>query len=150
MTAAIQTARELISFRIREQDFCIDIVSVREIRGWTPATPLPRAPAHVMGVINLRGAVMPVIDLAARLGLGSTPPNDRNVIVVVWDGARQVGLMVDAVSETLTIDAGDLHPAGEVAAGFATDFVEGFLTLGERTVTVLRLAEVLPSLDEAA
>jgi purine-binding chemotaxis protein CheW len=93
---------------------------------------------------------MPVLDLAARLGLGATPPNDRNVIVVVWDGKRQVGLLVDAVSETLNISGDDLHPAGEVAAGFATRFIEGFLTMGERTMTVLCLTEVLPSLDEVA
>ena len=64
-----RSARELIAFRIGEQEFCVDIMSVREIRGWTPATPLPHAPSYVRGVINLRGAVLPIVDLAARLGL---------------------------------------------------------------------------------
>src|SRR6516162_5660498 len=75
MTDIAQNAidrRELISFRIGEQEFCVDIMSVREIRGWTAATPLPKSPDFVRGVINLRGAVLPIIDLSARLGLGFT------------------------------------------------------------------------------
>src|SRR5215475_15482288 len=93
--------RELISFRIGAQEFCVDIMAVREIRGWTQATPLPQAPNYVCGVINLRGAVLPIVDLSARLGLGVTQPDVRNVIIVVRIGPRLVGLLVDAVSEIL-------------------------------------------------
>ena len=98
----IRLASELISFRIGAQEFCVDIMAVREIRGWTPATPLPQAPSYVRGVINLRGAVLPIVDLSARLGLGDTEPSVRNVIIVVRIGTRLVGLLVDAVSEILT------------------------------------------------
>ena len=78
--------QELISFRIGEQEFCVDIMAVREIRGWTQATPLPQAPSYVRGVINLRGAVLPIVDLAARLGLGEQVEDGlgaRNRIVLV-------------------------------------------------------------------
>ena len=69
MTEAKDLQRELIAFRIGSQEFCVDIMSVREIRGWTPATPLPRSPGYMKGVINLRGTVLPIIDLGARFGL---------------------------------------------------------------------------------
>ena len=75
--------RELIAFRIGAQEFCVDIMSVREIRGFTPATVLPRSPSFVRGVINLRGAVLPIIDLAARLGFPAADPTARHVIMVV-------------------------------------------------------------------
>lgn len=74
MTDQAEPALELISFCIGEQEFCIDVKTVREIRGWTPATPIPHAPGFLKGVINLRGAIMPVIDLRNRLGLGVTIP----------------------------------------------------------------------------
>src|SRR5690554_684133 len=93
--------RELIAFRIGEQEFCVDIMAVREIRGWTPATPLPRTPDYMKGVINLRGAVLPIIDLSGRFGLGDTEPSARHVIMVVQIDGRMVGLLVDAVSDIL-------------------------------------------------
>src|SRR5580698_7846525 len=106
MTDLAQNAtdrRELTSFRIGDQEFCVDIMSVREIRGWTPATPLPRTPDFVRGVINLRGAVLPIIDLAARLGLQVNELSARSVIIVVKVGERLIGLLVDAVSDIISI-----------------------------------------------
>src|SRR5258708_26769291 len=90
-TTTLHTAKgiELMAFRIGAQEFCIDIVSVREIRGWTPATALPHSPGFVRGVINLRGAVLPIVDLAARLGLESVHPTSRHVIIVAQVG-RQI------------------------------------------------------------
>ena len=102
--------RELISFRIGDQEFCVDIMAVREIRGWTPATALPHSPAYVQGVINLRGAVLPIVDLAARLGLKPAEPTVRHVIIVAQVGEQVVGLLVDAVSDILTV-TDDRDPA---------------------------------------
>src|SRR5208337_1829190 len=93
--------RELIAFRVGRQEFCINVMMVREIRGWTAATSLPRSPRYVRGVINLRGAVLPIVDLAIRLGLPANEPTARNVIIVVQIGQQQVGLLVDAVSDIL-------------------------------------------------
>lgn len=101
---------ELISFEIAEQEFCIDIRAVREIRGWTPATPIPNAPRYLRGVINLRGAVMPVMDLRCRLGLGVTDPTARHVVVVVHHDGRTVGVLVDGVQETFQVEASLLQP----------------------------------------
>src|ERR1700761_921058 len=94
-TAINEHKRELVSFRVGEQEYCVDIMAVREIRGWTPATALPQTPSYVCGVINLRGAVLPIIDLNCRLGGGRVEPSARNVIIVTHIGARLVGLLVD-------------------------------------------------------
>ena len=96
-TATSADRRELISFRVGEQEYCVDIMAVREIRGWSPATTLPQSPSYMRGVINLRGAVLPIMDLACRLGMPVIEPTVRSVFIVVKAGDRTVGLLVDAV-----------------------------------------------------
>lgn len=105
---------ELLSFRLGEQEYSLDIMSVREIRGWTRATPLPHAPSYMRGVINLRGTVLPVLDLSARLGMEPVRGDGRNVVIVVQSGAQStgqsVGLLVDAVSDILAIPRSAMQP----------------------------------------
>ncbi len=117
--------RELIAFRIGQQEFCVDIMAVREIRGWSAATPLPRAPGYVRGVINLRGAVLPIVDLAGRLGFANAEPTARHVIIVAQIGTQQVGLLVDAVSDILTVAEGTVQPTPDVASELVKTFVRG-------------------------
>lgn len=135
---------ELISFRIAEQDFCLDIMAVREIRGWTPATSLPRTPSYVRGVINLRGAVLPIVDLKARLGLGELEPSARSVIIVVDIGERLVGLLVDAVSEILAVNRAEIQPTPNVNCEVASKFVRGIVSRDETMISWIELDEVLP------
>ena len=144
--------RELISFRIGEQEFCVDIMEVREIRGWTPATALPQAPAYVRGVINLRGAVLPIVDLGARLGLGAADPTARHVIIVAQVQNQIVGLLVDAVSDILTVTDEMIQPTPDVASEMARTFVRGLLAIEGRMVSFISLDRVLPDqdLDHAA
>lgn len=147
-----QNRLELISFRIGEQEYCVDIMAVREIRGWAAATPLPQSPPYVRGVINLRGAVLPIIDLANRLGFGVTEPNARHVIIVVRIGNRVVGLLVDAVSEILTTTADAIQPTPDVACDAVKRFVKGILAVEGRMISWIVLDQILPdqSLEEAA
>ena len=143
--------RELISFRIGEQEFCVDIMAVREIRGWTAATALPRSPRFVRGVINLRGAVLPIVDLAARLGFADADPTARHVIIVTQIGAQMVGLLVDAVSDILTVTDDVIQPTPEVASDTAKTFVRGLLAVDGRMISLIGLDRLLPALDlEAA
>jgi purine-binding chemotaxis protein CheW len=139
--------RELITFRVGEQLFCVDIMAVREIRGWTPATPLPQSPAYVCGVINLRGAVLPIIDMAARLGLESVEPSARHVIIVVWIENRLVGLLVDAVCDIIAVDGGDLQPTPDVACEAVHEFVKGLLTVDDRLISLIGLDNVMPPIE---
>lgn len=94
---------EFVAFLLGEQSFCIEITQIREIRRWSPVTILPHSPRHVMGVINLRGAVIPILDLAAILGFDSIEPSERHVIIIVQIGEQICGLLVDSVSEILSV-----------------------------------------------
>ena len=143
--------RELISFRIGSQEFCVDIMAVREIRGWTAATALPQSPAFVRGVINLRGAVLPIVDLAARLGFDATQATDRHVIIVAQIGGQTVGLLVDAVSDILTITDEVIQPTPDVASDIAKTFVRGLLAIEGKMISLVGLDHLLPDdLQEAA
>lgn len=144
--------RELIAFRIGEQRFGVDIRTVREIRGWSPATPLPQAPAYVKGVINLRGTVLPIVDLGARLGLGSTVPTARHVIIVARVGMKTVGLMVEAVSDILTVGEADIQPTPDVSCDTVRMFVRGLIAMEGEMISMLALDSLLPdaNLSEAA
>ncbi|OYX69110.1 MAG: chemotaxis protein CheW [Rhodospirillales bacterium 35-44-4] len=138
-------ARELIAFRVGEQEFCINIMAVREIRGWTVATALPHSPDYLRGVINLRGAVLPIIDLAVRLGLPSAEPTARNVIIVAQIEQQQVGLLVDAVSDILTLNEDHIQPTPDVASDLVKTFVRGLLPVEGRMISLLALDHVLPA-----
>ncbi len=144
------SARELITFLIGSQEFCVDIMSVREIRGWTPATPLPHSPGFVRGVINLRGAVLSIVDLAARLGLQPTEPSARHVIIVAQVGAQVVGLLVDAVSDILTVSSDTIQPTPDVASDMARSFVRGVLAIDGRMISLITLDQVLPPAEREA
>ena len=141
---------ELISFEIAGQEFCIDIRAVREIRGWTPATAMPQTPDYLLGVINLRGLVMPVVDLRARLGLGTTEPTSRHVIVVVQHEDRTAGLLVDAVQETFVVDEAKLQPPPALDQFGGPRFVDAILPLEGRMLSRLVVAALLPTEQQAA
>lgn len=141
---------ELLSFRIGDQEYCIDIMSVREIRGWTRATPLPHAPAHVKGVINLRGTVLPVIDLGLRLGMDAIAEDERNVIVVVQVGGVHSGLLVDSVSDILGIPQEALQPPPEFGDEAMAGAIRGLTLIDGQLVRVLNLETVVPGLAHRA
>jgi len=147
----VPKGRELIAFRIGEQEFCVDIMAVREIRGWTTATALPKSPGYIRGVINLRGTVLPIIDLAGRLGFTNADPTARHVIIVTQIGKRQVGLLVDAVSDILTVDDASIQPTPDVACDMVRTFLRGLLPMGDRMISLIALDNILPTTElEAA
>ncbi len=137
-------ARELIAFRIGDQEFCVDIMSVREIRGWTPATALPHSPGFVLGVINLRGAVLPIIDLSARLGMSDADPSARHVIIVTQVHDKFVGLLVDAVSDILTVTDENIQPTPEVSSELDKSFAKGVLAIEGRMICLIELESLFP------
>lgn len=141
--------RELIAFRIGAQEYCVDIMMVREIRGWTPATPLPHAQSYMRGVINLRGTVLPIIDLSERLGLGTTIAEARHVIIVVRCENREVGLLVDAVCDILSVTDEEIQPTPSVASETVRSFVRGILAVDGRMIGVVALDRILPDEFEA-
>ncbi len=146
-----QGVRELIAFRIGDQEFCVDVMSVREIRGWTPATAMPHAPGYMLGVINLRGAVLPIVDLSARLGMKRSEPTQRHVIIVAQVRRKAVGLLVDAVSDILTITDDSIQPTPEVSSDYERQFARGIVAIDRRMICLIELeALFLDSESEAA
>jgi purine-binding chemotaxis protein CheW len=148
--AAGGSACEFIAFRIGVQEFCIDIMCVREIRGWTPATALPHAPSYVRGVINLRGSVLPIVDLDERLGFPPTDATARQVIIVVQVGSQIIGLLVDAVSDILTQSTENIQPTPEVATGDVKSFIRGVLAIDGRMIGLVELDNLMAAQVENA
>ncbi|EAQ11517.1 purine-binding chemotaxis protein CheW [Maritimibacter alkaliphilus HTCC2654] len=144
------SVREYLSFLVGRQDYCVDIMQVREIRGGAKATTLPHSPPYMIGVINLRGTVLPIMDLAGRLELGTETDSERNVIIVVAIGERVVGLMVDAVSDILAISEGDLQQPPDLPADQQRSFVSALTIMDNRMIRVLDLGAVIPRSDEEA
>lgn len=141
--------REVVSFKVAEQDFCIDIGVVREIRGWTPTTVLPHAQSYVKGVVNLRGSVVAVVDLSARLGFGTTEPTARHIIIIVMIGNQTIGLLADVVSDILTIDDTTMRQVPEIASEVARDFISSVVTFEDgRMLRKIDLARVLPEIGQ--
>ena len=141
---------ELISVRIGEQAYAIDIMAVREIRGWTAATPLPHAPPHVLGMMNLRGAILPVIDLGARLGLGPANPSASSVVVLAQIGEAQMGLVVDAVSDILTLTEDNMQPTPDIANEAAKAYARGILAIEGRMICLIELDALFPHTESEA
>ncbi|MBU4531148.1 MAG: chemotaxis protein CheW [Hoeflea sp.] len=141
---------ELIAFTIGDQEFCVEVMAVREIRGWTPATPLPHSPGYVRGVINLRGVVLPVMDMSLRLGMEPTDPSERHVIIVIQIGKQFVGLLVDSVSDILTVPATDIQPPPDVSKEMDRDFVQGIIPIEGRMVCLIQLNALFGSIESEA
>jgi len=137
-TAAV----DIIAFRLRDQAFCVRTTSVREIRGWSACTPIPHAPADVLGVMNLRGSVIPIIDLAGKLGMGANPGNERCAIVVADVDSTMIGFVVDRVSDILTIDEKQIQPVPRIAVGFDTKFARGVIAQAETMTCFLDFSEM--------
>ncbi|GAA0550258.1 purine-binding chemotaxis protein CheW [Rhizomicrobium palustre] len=147
-----QTAdsRQYITFFANGQEFAADIMAIREIRGWTDTTALPHVPHYVRGVINLRGIVLPVIDLKAKLGLGLTEASPKNVIIVVsWDN-HTTGVLVDAVSDIVTVRSSDIQPPPDIMDATQDSYVDGIAVLDGRMVTLLATSHLMAMTENAA
>lgn len=145
------TIREYVAFRLAGQDFCIDIAAVREIRGWSTTTPMPRTPDYISGLINLRGTVIPIVDLSLRFGFNRTEATERHVIIVVQIEGQAFGLLVDGVSDILTVSSEALQPTPEVGSDTSRSFVANVIA-GEdgMMIRLIDLRQVAPTLNGAA
>jgi purine-binding chemotaxis protein CheW len=134
--------KQYISFKIGGEEYAIDIMAVREIKGWTETTTLPNQPEYILGVMNLRGTIVPVFDMRRRFGMGPTEATRSHVVIIVAVLDRIVGLLVDAVSDILTIDSSEIRPVPEMDRSVATDFLSGIVSINESMVVILALDEL--------
>jgi purine-binding chemotaxis protein CheW len=135
---------ELLSVRVGAQEFALDIRSIREIRGWIASTHLPHAPTFIKGMINLRGTVLVVVDLAERLGLPTQEPSAASVVVVVEHGDRVAGLLVDAVCDIITVTDDMRQPTPETGTSTPREFVEGLIMMENRIISIVAIAALMP------
>ena len=152
MNIATQTRSDLevVTFRLNEQEFCLNILSVREIRGWTQATVVPHSPSFVLGVINLRGTVLPIIDLAARLKMPVSDPTTRHVIIVVQVHKHLFGLLVDGVSDILSVPDESIQAAPDIVTDANNNFVRSVIMIDGRMISMIAVEDILPSSEREA
>ena len=139
---AVENSLQLIAFSVGEQSYGVEITTVREIRAWNGATPLPNTREFVRGVINLRGTIVPIFDLRARVGEGQTSPTKNHVVVVTSVGEKWVGILVDAVSDILTVSKNDIHAVPEGNA-MDTELLNGIVTHENRMVGLIDLHAIV-------
>ncbi|MDE2404603.1 MAG: chemotaxis protein CheW [Sphingomonadales bacterium] len=139
-------SRQLITFEIEHQLFGIDIAAIREIRVWQAVTRIPGVPPHVIGVANLRGTIIPVLDIALRFGWAATETSERHAIIVVEVAEQLYGLVAESVSDLVEIDGASLQPPPALQDAAMAAFLEGIAPgAGERLIMVLRLEQLVGS-----
>lgn len=141
---SIEKKTELLSVRVEDQEYAIDIRYVREIRGWSTVTLLPFAPDFIKGMINLRGHILVVVDLARRLGLASRGFSESSVVVVAEYKGSAAGLMVDAVCDIVTITDSMRQKIPETGSDLPKSFIEGLVMMDDKIISVLSVASMIP------
>lgn len=139
---AIPTLQQL-TFSLADEEYGIDILAVREIRGWSRVTRIPQAPAYLLGVLNLRGAIVPIMDLRLRFGLERETYGDNTVVIVVAIAERLFGIVVDAVSDVVDIDPAAIKPVPDMGAVVDTRYLKGLATHVERMVMLLDVEKLM-------
>lgn len=135
-------AQQYISFTVGAGEYCVDINAVREIKGWTPVTPLPNTDEYMLGVLNLRGVIVPIFDLRCRFNMGRILATPLHVVIVVVIGNRIIGILVDAVSDILTVEPADVQPVPELDQRGDRRFLQALLTHGEKMIALLNLEQL--------
>jgi purine-binding chemotaxis protein CheW len=132
-------SRQFLTFLLEQQEYGLELLKVQEIRGYTPITPIPNVRAHVRGVINLRGTVLPVIDLRIRFGLPPVDYSKFTVIVIAKVGERVVGLLVDAISDVMEVTREAMRGAPDFGTAVDVRFINGVFETRERLAVALNL-----------
>jgi purine-binding chemotaxis protein CheW len=135
-------AEQFLTFVLGGEEYGVTILQVQGIQGWDRVTPIPNTPEFILGVINLRGAIVPIVDLRRRFGMPAAEFGPTTVVIVVRvaqenRNERTLGLVVDAVSEVCNVNAADRKPAPDFGSGIKTDFVKGLATVENRMVILL-------------
>ena len=130
---------QFLTFRLAEEDFGVEILRVQEIKKFSNITPIPNTPSYIRGVINLRGTVVPIIDLRTKFNMPQADYNQYSVVIVVNVGSRVMGLVVDAVSDVLNVGNDDYEPAPSLGGDVDTSFITGLAKTGERLITLLNI-----------
>jgi purine-binding chemotaxis protein CheW len=146
---ATATPIQFISFAIGDDQYGVDIMAVREIKGWSEITHLPNQPDYVRGVLNLRGVIVPIIDLRCRFGQGLTEAGPTHIVIIVQIGTRLVGLLADRVLDIVSLDQAQVQPVPKIAQGSRVTFLSGLATIDNSMIALIELKNLLSPLGEA-
>ena len=143
-TAARGEAREVLTFVLGTEEYGVDILKVQEIRGYDKVTPIPAAPAFLKGMVNIRGIIVPVVDLRVKFGLEARYES-TTVMIILRIGPRMVGVVVDGVSDTLALSPAQVKPAPALGAVVDSSYLAGLVTHEQRMILLLDIAHLLSS-----
>lgn len=141
--------KQFLTFSIAGSEYGVDIMCVREIKGWTETTRMPNSPDYMRGVINLRGVVIPIFDLRTRFGLGITTAEAKHVVIVIALAERTIGVLADAVSDIITVQQSEIKASPTSDASIEKAFISGLISVQEKMVVLLNV-ENLFGIDQAA
>lgn len=143
------SGQEFLVFTLGDEEYGIDILKVQEIRGYDQVTRIANTPSFIKGVTNLRGVIVPIVDLRVKFSQGDVEYNDNTVVIVLNLGQRVVGIVVDGVSDVLSLAADQIRPAPEFAVTLSTEYLTGLGALGDRMLILVNIEKLLNS-DEMA
>lgn len=139
--------REYLAFTLGREEYGIDILRVQEIRGYEPVTRIANAPSFIKGVVNLRGTIIPVVDMRIKLNLGEASYDQFTVVIILNIAGRVVGMVVDSVSDVTTLKPEQMRSAPEVGSAFDTDYLIGLGDLGERMLILVDIDKLMSSAE---
>jgi len=145
--AAGGNSRELLTFTLGSEEYGIDILKVQEIRGYDAVTTIANSPEFIKGVINLRGIIVPIIDMRIKFNLGNVTYNELTVVIILNVAKRVVGIVVDGVSDVITLTADQLKPAPEFSSSLDTQYITGLGTVDDRMIIVVDIEKLMTSRD---
>ena len=145
--AGEESGREFLTFRLGAEEYGIEILKVQEIRGWAVPTAIAGTPEFIKGVINLRGTIVPIVDLRLKFGLEKANYDEFTVVIILSVARRVVGIVVDAVSDVVTLAPQEIRPAPEFGAAVDARFITGLGTLGERMLVLADIERLMTSRD---
>ncbi|OHV12039.1 chemotaxis protein CheW [Kushneria phosphatilytica] len=140
---------EFLVFRLGDEEYGIDILKVQEIRGYEGVTRIANAPEFIKGVTNLRGVIVPIVDLRLRFDIGSAEYTGQTVVIVLNIGNRVVGIVVDGVSDVLTLSSEQIKPAPEFGASLSTQYLTGLGSVDERMLILVDIEKLMTSEEMA-
>jgi purine-binding chemotaxis protein CheW len=153
-TAAMAENREFLTFTLGREEYCIDILKVREIRGYDAVTRVANAPDFIKGVINLRGNIVPIVDLRIKFRLEQVEYGGQTAVIILGILERTIGIVVDSVSDVISLAHERIKPAPEFSAALNTQYIQGLATLDDRMIIVVNIEKLISSpevqlIDEA-
>jgi purine-binding chemotaxis protein CheW len=145
--AAASQGRELLTFTLGSEEYGIDILKVQEIRGYDAVTTIANSPEFIKGVINLRGIIVPIVDMRIKFHLGKVDYNQFTVVIILNLANRVMGIVVDGVSDVITLTPEQLKPAPEFGTSLDTQYITGLGTVDERMIIVMDIEKLMSSSD---